>query len=139
MVHNLKKHHILAYWLPLVAYCAVIFIQSSRPAPVELSGWYAGDKLLHLAGYAVLGALCVRALGTLRLRQNIRLLMVVSILFSFLYGISDEIHQYFVPSRQADMLDALFDGLGGALGVFFYLFLEKRLLQSAIRIPGLTK
>jgi len=136
---NVKKSHVLAYWLPLLAYCAAIFIQSSRPAPVELPGWYAGDKLLHLAGYAVMGALSVRAFGTLRLRQNPVLLVMVSILFSFLYGISDEIHQYFVPSRQADVLDALFDGLGGALGVWGYLFLEKRLLHAAGRIPGLTK
>jgi len=138
VANSAEKNHILAYWLPLVAYCAVIFIQSSRPAPLELPGWYAGDKLLHLAGYAVLGALCVRALGTLPLRRNLALLATVSILFSLLYGISDEVHQYFVPSRQAEVLDVIFDGLGGALGVWSYLFLEKRLLRTG-KIPGLTK
>jgi VanZ family protein len=78
-------------------------------------------------------------MGTLKLRENQYLLVAVSILFCILYGISDEIHQYFVPSRQADVMDALFDGLGGALGVVLYLFMEKRLLNLATRIPGLTK
>ena len=135
VVNHNKKHHLLAYWLPLGAYCVAIFIQSSGPAPVALPGWDFGDKLLHLAGYAVLGALCVRALGTLRLRRNLPLLAALSILFSLLYGVSDEIHQYFVPSRQADVLDVLFDGLGGALGVWGYLFLEKRLLRTPTEFP----
>lgn len=134
-----KNRNMLVYWLPLAVYCAAIFVQSSRPASVALSGWYAGDKLLHLVGYSVLGALSVRAMGTLKLRENQYLLVAVSILFCILYGISDEIHQYFVPSRQADVMDALFDGLGGALGVVLYLFTEKRLLNLATRIPGLTK
>ncbi len=138
VVNNTKINHLLTCWLPLLAYCVVIFIQSSRPAPVELPGWYAGDKLLHLAGYAVMGALSVRAFGTLRMRRSLPLLVTVSILFAFLYGVSDEIHQYFVPSRQADVFDALFDGLGGALGVLGYLWLEKR-LGLVPRIPGLTK
>ena len=42
--------------------------------------------------------------------------LMLAILASFLYGISDEIHQAFVPMRSCDVFDALFDLLGAVLG-----------------------
>jgi len=36
------------------------------------------------------------------------------------YGITDELHQYFVPSRSAEGLDALADALGSFLGAWLY-------------------
>ena len=42
---------------------------------------------------------------------------MLSILLSSLYGISDEIHQSFVPYRTADVMDALADIIGSAFGV----------------------
>jgi VanZ family protein len=40
-----------------------------------------------------------------------------------LFGLSDEIHQSFVPFRTADAWDVLADALGAALGVGFYFML----------------
>jgi VanZ family protein len=37
-----------------------------------------------------------------------------------LYGISDEIHQYFVPGRVMDWTDAVADTCGIALGSWFF-------------------
>ena len=42
----------------------------------------------------------------------------LSILSATLYGISDEIHQHFVPTRSADIWDAAADMLGSIVGVF---------------------
>ncbi|MGQ9583297.1 MAG: VanZ family protein [Thermoplasmatota archaeon] len=39
-------------------------------------------------------------------------------LFILLYALSDEIHQSFVPGREASALDLLIDTLGGSLGAF---------------------
>jgi VanZ family protein len=47
------------------------------------------------------------------------------VLSTALYGLSDEVHQYFVPFRTADPLDLLADALGGALGVLFYQALSR--------------
>lgn len=44
--------------------------------------------------------------------------MMVSILMSFLYGVSDEIHQSFVPGRGPHARDIIFDTIGGTLGVW---------------------
>jgi len=52
--------------------------------------------------------------------------MILSILLSSLYGISDEIHQHFVPSRNADVMDVMADILGSILGVYLYKSIVKK-------------
>ncbi|MGD8768566.1 MAG: VanZ family protein, partial [Desulfobacterales bacterium] len=57
---------------------------------------------------------------TSRIKNNVKLMVILSVVLSSLYGVSDEIHQYFVPFREADLLDVLADTLGGILGVYIY-------------------
>jgi VanZ family protein len=78
------------------------------------------DKVLHFTAYALLGALFLRALNTTRIKHHLKLIIMLSILLSSLYGISDEIHQSFVPYRTADAMDALADILGSAFGVYIF-------------------
>jgi VanZ family protein len=76
--------------------------------------------MLHFLAYALLGALFLRAFKTSRIKNNIRLMLILSFLLSSLYGISDEIHQHFVPYRSADLMDVLADMLGALMGVYIY-------------------
>lgn len=97
-------------WGPVVAYMAVIFVasaDSSPPSPPQVS-----DKLLHLLAYAGL-ALCVyRALaGSLRGRFAIRP-AVLAFIVTVAYGVSDEIHQSFVPGRTPELYDVGADAVG---------------------------
>ena len=104
------------YWLPAVVYCAAIFIQSSLPSTRHMPQWPYLDKILHMAVYALLGFLFFRALSGSRPAANRTLLLILSIIFTSLYGLSDEIHQAFVPGRTAEAADALADLAGGFLG-----------------------
>ena len=104
------------YWLPVVVYCAAIFIQSSLPTTRHLPQWPYLDKMLHAAAYALLGFLFFRALSGGRLAGNRNLTLILSIILTGLYGLSDEIHQSFVPGRAAEAADALADLAGGFLG-----------------------
>jgi VanZ family protein len=106
-----------AYWFPILLYCLLIFIQSSHPTPDITPHWPFFDKVLHFTAYALLGALFLRAFKTTRIKHNLKLIIMLSILLSSLYGISDEIHQSFVPYRTADVMDALADIIGSAFGV----------------------
>ncbi len=73
------------------------------------------DKLVHLAVYAVLGALAMasRPLSATERRgiEYWRVCVLVAI-----YAALDELHQYFVPGRSADVLDWLADCAGVLLG-----------------------
>ena len=118
-VHS-KFKNLLVYWLPILIYCLLIFTQSSYPAPESVPDWPYLDKLLHIAAYALMGALFFRAFRTLRIKNQLKLVMILSILLSSLYGVSDEIHQHFVPFRNADLMDVLADMGGSIIGVYIY-------------------
>ena len=122
----------LKNWLPLIVYCLAIFIQSSFPSPVKEPDVPFFDKYLHMLGYALLGALFCRAYGSLRLGGKFWLVALLSVLSTGLYGISDEIHQYFVPSRSADVMDVAADFVGAAWGVFLYMCFS---IKHAARSP----
>ena len=109
-----------AYWFPIFVYCLLIFIQSSRPSPDITPHWPYVDKVLHFFAYALLSALFLRAFNTTRIKNNLKLIFILSVLLSSLYGISDEIHQSFVPYRTADAMDVLADILGSIAGVYLY-------------------
>ena len=76
--------------------------------------------MLHFTAYALLGALFLRAFNITRIRHHLKLIIILSIILSSLYGISDEIHQSFVPFRTADAMDALADIIGSITGVYLY-------------------
>ena len=118
-VHS-KFKNFLIYWLPILIYCLVIFFQSSYPSPEHVPDLPYMDKLLHILAYALLGALFFRAFRTLRIKNQLKLVMILSILLSSLYGICDELHQYFVPFRNADLMDILADMVGSIIGVYIY-------------------
>jgi len=117
IVFNSQIKRFLIYWLPVLVFCLIIFIQSSFPATEHIPEFNFSDKLLHAAVYAVLGMLLYRALNAMHKRPSTASLVVLSILITALYGASDEIHQYFVPSRHAEFLDFVADAVGGIIGV----------------------
>ena len=104
------------YWLPVILYCLLIFIQSSYPATQSLPSISHLDKLAHAGAYALLGFLFYRAYLTTGINRQSMALLILSVLSASAYGISDEIHQYFVPSRTADIVDVLADVAGSVLG-----------------------
>jgi VanZ family protein len=108
------------YWLPLIVYCMLIYIQSDYPSPEEIPSFKFMDKMLHFVAYGVMGVLFYRAYQTLRIRNHRQMLILLSIFSASLYGISDEIHQYFVPYREADIFDAVADIIGAVCGVYIY-------------------
>jgi VanZ family protein len=128
-----KPRIIFLYWLPLIVACLAIFIQSSHPGPERLPDVRFLDKLMHFGAYAVLGILFFRAYETLPLKNNRNLLIFSSIVSATLYGVSDELHQYFVPFRHADMMDVVANTLGSICGVYVYYWWKMR-QKSAL--PG---
>jgi VanZ family protein len=99
----------------------VIFALSSVSNPPDLPK--GSDKHLHALLYAGLGGLVARALaGGWRRRLTIGMALMATVI-SGAYGVTDEIHQHFVPPREADVLDVVADTIGAAaaaLGVYVW-------------------
>jgi VanZ family protein len=100
---------VLSAWLPVVAWAGLIFTLSSIPdLGTGLGTWdLVLRKLAHAAEYAVLGVLLLRAIG----RPG------AAFVLATLYAATDEIHQAFVPGRQASPLDLAIDAAGAAVGI----------------------
>lgn len=95
---------------------AFIFALSSLSRTPALP--QGADKQLHALLYCGLGVLLTRALaGGLGERVSVRTACVVTLLAG-LYGVSDEVHQWFVPPRQVEVLDVVADTVGGAMAGF---------------------
>ena len=102
-------------WAPVVIYMAAIFFvsaDSSPPAPSSIS-----DKWLHLFAYALLGLLVCRALAGGLPRRVTKRTAVTTLIVSIAYGVSDELHQTFVPGRSPELLDVAADAAGVSLGL----------------------
>ena len=99
-----------------MGWAALLFALSSIPGhrfpSVRIS---VSDKLIHGFVYAILGALCCRALVLASSLRAWRAVLVAALL-TLGYGISDEIHQMFVPKRSPELLDVVADLVGGAIG-----------------------
>jgi VanZ family protein len=107
-------------WLVVVLWMGVIYYLSAQPdlphhpeAVLDL----LIKKLGHMAEYAVLAVLAWWAW-----RDDHDLTSSRAFLFALglaaLYAVSDEVHQYFVPGRDPQLLDVGIDVLGSALSLY---------------------
>jgi hypothetical protein len=97
-------------WAFVAAYLLAIFVGSSR-SDISIPGGMS-DKLAHGIAYAGLSAVVVWALvdgdwRRIRLRTVLQATAVCAA-----YGLTDEMHQLFVPRRSFDWFDILADAVG---------------------------
>lgn len=106
----------LVAWIPAILWMALLFYLSSRSTLPSLPkpGW---DVLLkkggHFAAYGILAALYLRALTWDAPLTRGHWWLAWGL--TALYAVSDEVHQSFVPGRNAAVTDWLIDVTGAAI------------------------
>ena len=104
-------------WALVGLYLAAIFVLSAQPSAAIPGSFHGLDKWLHGMAYGLLAAVWCRALAAWPLQgRPTSAIAAVAVLLAALYGISDEVHQAFVPMRTADLWDWIADGIGAGLG-----------------------
>ncbi len=125
---------LILYWGPVLGYAGLIFYLSAQSHPDEdlpsLLG-HVNDKVLHAMEYAGLGGLCYRAFrrgvdGPVAARA-----LFFAILTASLYGMTDEVHQLFVPLRESSWQDWLADVAGSTVGALAV----RRLFGASVTAP----
>jgi VanZ family protein len=112
---TLSPARLLWLWGPVVLYAALIFALSSASDLPSLPDGIS-DKAAHLMLYSGFGFLLARALAGGLGRVVPAWVLPLVVVAAVLYGLSDEMHQLFVPSRQFDLLDLAADAAGAGLG-----------------------
>jgi len=114
--------------LPLllcILYASIIFYLSSQTGQ-DLPELPAPDYLAHFIEYFGFGVLLfwwrLKAQASLQMKH--KAFWQVLLLGSF-YGVTDEVHQYFVPGRYCSLYDWIADTLGTAAGAFAAIILFK--------------
>lgn len=114
------------YWLPSLIWMGVIFYLSSRTGDdlESLFPFLESFDWGHLVAYYILCLLVYFALNkTFKPKRN----FLWSIILSVLYGITDEFHQSFVPSRYPDVFDLMNDFIGAGFAMVTLYFFKKRM------------
>ncbi|MGI6369098.1 MAG: VanZ family protein [Ignavibacteria bacterium] len=91
------------------------------------------DKLLHLSAFFIYGLSLQVAFivnmesieKKLKMKLTARKICIIIFVIGSIFAASDEIHQYYVPGRSADIMDWVFDNLGIALSLLFYNSINK--------------
>ena len=122
VTEGLKKNHFWWYQGPMFLWAIALFTQSSIPGDlIPDVGFLSHDKLIHSFIYVVFAFTVHRAI---RNQARFPLLSEHHYLFTILiiaaYGASDELHQYFVPTRSCSLYDWFADCFGAVLYLSFY-------------------
>lgn len=128
---------VLWYWAPVALYAGTIFYLSDQPHPQDKLPSFlfeeVSDKVLHAVEYGILALLCYRAFrwaaGPVVARQAVLLAVVTA----SAYGITDEMHQAFIPFRESGWQDWLADTIGATIGALGWRFLDRYNLSLAKR------
>lgn len=128
---------LLTHWFPLAVWLAAIWWQSSRPggpAPINEGFWFAVTTLGHLVEYGVLGFLLGRLLPLGAGSRSWALAWA----FCVLWGVTDEVHQSFVPGREVGLWDLLVDAASAAAGLAVNAALRRAHLRAGMlgRLAG---
>ena len=116
------------YWVPVALYAGVIFFLSAQLHPEEQLPSFlledVSDKVLHGVEYGILALLCYRAFRWAAGSAVARQAVVLAIVAASVYGITDEVHQFFVPFRESSWQDWLADTIGAAIGAVSWRFIR---------------
>jgi VanZ family protein len=95
-------------WLPSILIMLVIFILSATPGKI-INDAGLGRESLHIDGHFVMYLLLCAAY--FKATKNI----VLSIVLSAIFGVTDEFHQLFTPGRSSSWFDVGVDTVGASI------------------------
>ena len=109
----------MIFFIPWIILSLAIIYFSHQESIEFLNGtFYLKDKILHFYAYFIYGLSIQFALINSKNYKTKKYIYTI-ILIGALFGLSDEIHQYFVVGRSTEFLDWIADVLGVSFSLVF--------------------
>jgi VanZ family protein len=107
---------VIGLWLPVAVYMAAIYYGAALP---KIPGPIAGlsDTLLHMAGYAGLAVITLRATARGQWSRVTATTLAAALIITTVHGMTVEVEQMFIPSRFAEWRDVGNDVIGALIGL----------------------
>jgi VanZ family protein len=119
-------------WLPVCAYTLLIWVLSSQTVTIELiESMPMQDKGVHFLEYGALGFLMAHAAHVSWPKRRYKFLAAGWL--SLGLGLTDELHQLYVPGRSGDAADLIADALGISVAVLGYALISRLYLRRQAR------
>ena len=115
--------------LALMYSALIVFLSSLSDLTPPDIGLKLSDKLIHFIEYTIFAFLWGLALRHAQTPGSSALL--IFLISGLLFAVSDEIHQSFVPGRDADVRDFLADAGGIITGMLFFLIRRRSAVLQA--------
>ena len=118
-----EKHNKTSFFIALII-ASFIFYMSSQPYdPVPTIKLQLKSTIYHIGIFFLLCLFLMMALSKGKNKEWLSF----AILLSFFYGVTDELHQLFVPGRHATIRDVLTDSVGIIFAfLIYYITIEWR-------------
>jgi len=115
-----KNRRFFWLWSPLIIYMAFMWFLSSQSGDkIQLVPIPFLDKVLHFLEYLIFGFLVARVISLPEGKKSRIRLFISVIVIALIWGAIDELHQSFVPLRDANLFDLIADCIGAGAGQFF--------------------
>ena len=126
---SIAPRHWLWTWGPAVFYAVILFTLSSFSSlpspPVGVT-----DKVEHFTAYGGFALTLLWGLSGGRLSAMSWGAALAAVAIASVYGVTDELHQYFVPGRSSDVHDWVADTSGAGLAVLLGLAITSLVRRS---------
>lgn len=123
MLNFLERNRIIPIILTILIAIIIFYISSLQFTQSSNSSTFSYATIYHLGIFFLLGFFLTMAVKGKK-KINFKIILI-TLGISVIYGISDEVHQLFVPSRVASIKDVAIDIAGSFFAIIFNFKLEK--------------
>lgn len=123
---GIKKIDIFMRLSFIICASLIFFLSSQAKLPSPIKPFFGLDKIFHIIAFGAFAFTLTFWFKTENWISKAQKYVLLVICITVLYGLSDEIHQYFVPNRSSSVYDLLADTLGAFLAVSLRLLLIKK-------------
>jgi VanZ family protein len=130
--HILCKNQLFDILLKCIApvVAIAIWMLSAQSTLPEIKGVLGWDKMQHLLAYAVLAIGVVCWFPDARWNMRTLQLFFLTAGITSLYGVTDEVHQYFVEGRYSSIYDWIADTIGAFIGAWLCISVRKKRMMN---------